>query len=244
MKTLAGCVLAVFLGGEDSALVTLLDQVRERAQAYYLDMLSVAWTDTVRQQTLKKDGTPRDKPKELVYDMILRHQPPAPGDSSVPFYVREVSQLIGIDGKKDGPNAADMRALQIFLLAKERAAEYGYRFSYAGETDLEGRKALLIDLSREPARGRVWIDRDSHSVLKIEWRTKTIPSRKPRSSYETEMTARFKSMTFENPHQTLMVPESLETVTITADGRTLRTMHSFSNYKRFSGDIKILPAER
>jgi hypothetical protein len=64
--------------------------------------------------------------------------------------------------------------------------------------------------------GRIWIDPDTYDVLQLETRTKPFEFERPggrgKLKFEFNMTARFRSMTFENPQQTLMVPESIETV--------------------------------
>jgi hypothetical protein len=95
--------------------------------------------------------------------------------------------------------------------------------------------------------GRIWIDPDTYDVLRLETRTKPFEFEKPdgrgKLKFEFGMTARFRSMTVENPKQTLMVPESIETVQ-TVKGMQppiVRTTHTFGNFKRFAADVKIIP---
>ena len=94
--------------------------------------------------------------------------------------------------------------------------------------------------------GRIWIDPDTYDVLQLETRTKPFEFEKPgggKLKFEVAMTARFHSMTFENPRQTLMVPESIETVQTTKGMQPplVRTTHTFGNFKRFAADVKINP---
>ena len=95
--------------------------------------------------------------------------------------------------------------------------------------------------------GRIWIDPDTYDVLRLETRTKPFEFERPggrgKLKFEYGLTARFHSMTFENPTQTLMVPESIETVQTVAGMQPplLRTTHTFGNFKRFAADVKIIP---
>ena len=95
--------------------------------------------------------------------------------------------------------------------------------------------------------GRIWIDPDTYDVLRLETRTKPFEFERRdgrgKLKFQYGLTARFHSMTFENPTQTLMVPESIETVqTVTGMQPPLvRTTHTFGNFKRFAADVKIIP---
>src|SRR5262245_36579723 len=81
----------------DIDLAALLDRVGERVKKYYEDLQRLAWTDSVRQQTLGEDRSPQGKPRDLVYEMILRLDsfpqradvpPPQP-----PFFTKELAEL-------------------------------------------------------------------------------------------------------------------------------------------------------
>jgi hypothetical protein len=278
-------------------LAELMDRVGQRVKAYYLALQQFAWTDTVRQQSLRDDRTPQGTPRDLVYDMIIRIDPAVPRDGVPsplpPFFTKDLSELISVDGKpflkddspeRSDPKAGDIGLLWILLWAPRRT-DHSYEFSSAGRVDLEGRKTLMFDitysprwytvgpsvrpldvlpvgnLNRVPAvvwqgdsfsvavqqTGRIWIDPDSYDVLRLETRTKPFEFERPdgrgKLKFEFAMTARFRSMTFENPQQTLMVPDSIETVR-TIKGMQpplVRTTHTFGNFKRFAADVKIIP---
>jgi hypothetical protein len=274
---------------------TVLQRVGERVKTHYLDLQRLAWIDTVRQQSLKEDRTPQGNARSLVYEMTIRLDqaiprpnipPPLP-----PFFTKELGELISIDGasiqKGDRPELTDSKPgdiglLWILLWAPKRE-DHNYRFTYAGQADLEGRKTLLVDIAYPPKgfpvgpmetmmvgdtnrvphvvwqgdsftawvqqTGRIWIDPDTYDVLRLEARTKPFefesPKERVKLKFEFELTARFKSMTFDNPKQTFRVPESIETVR-TIKGRqppVLRTLHTFSDYKRFSADVKVTSPE-
>lgn len=136
----------------------LLAGVRERVRKYYVDLQRIAWTANVRQDTLKADGAPEESATELVYDTIIRLQQPEPGDVSVPFYVRDVSDLKSIDGKpvKPGekPKAGSLIPPQpggwlSFVLSTDWRTPH-YRFSYEGQVEWEGRRTYLIDVTFPP----------------------------------------------------------------------------------------------
>jgi hypothetical protein len=93
--------------------------------------------------------------------------------------------------------------------------------------------------------GRIWADAESYDVLQFEERSEPFEFKKGRDrlTFEYVMTSRFRAMTFENPGETLMVPDSFERV-FTAKGwriPVLRTLYSFSDFKRFSDpEIRIM----
>jgi hypothetical protein len=267
---------------------TLMQRVRERVKNYHIDLQRVAWTETVREQALNEDRTAKDKPREFVYDTILRLQLPTPDDVSMPFYLRPQSDLRLVDSKavKKGttPKLSDPQPMAAgflaFVLAKDwRTRDYG--FSYAGRAVLNGRNTFMIDvvffpktwLSIKPIntfrggklnqseapqvvwkddffgiyglqrKGRIWVDADSYDVLQFEERSEPFGFKKGRDNltFEYVMTSRFRAMTFENPSETLMVPDSFERVFTTRGWRipVFRTVYSFSDFKRFSGDAEI-----
>jgi hypothetical protein len=257
----------------------LMERVRERVKQTYIDLQKLAWTDNVREEILKEDRTQKEKPRNSVYEMIIRLQPPTPEDTSgVPFYIREQRDLKLVDGKpprkKDepvSPTSGGIGTLLFLLLTGDRAADY--IFSYGGQEDFQGRKALLVNITfpqkGEPRviwddrflgigyefritgvqynKGKLWIDAATYDVLGLNWWSNPFefarPDGKHKRRYSMELTARFKSMTFENPTQTFVVPESVEWINTLKGGRNpvTRKLHSFNNYKRFTGDIQIEP---
>ena len=270
--------LAATVTGQDGDpdLSTILQRVRERVTRHYLDLQSLAWTDTVKVEA------PGEKPRELVYDSIVRLQEPVPGDNAVPFYIRDVSELRAVNGKpvkknelpkSTDPRAANMGTLS-FLLSEERSRKYA--FSYAGPTDLSDRKVLRIDINSPQTtppkvtwddtfvffsvryhfqvsapftKGVLWVDPETYEVLQLEWRSDPFEFQRTAGSekikYESGLKVQFQSMPLAEPNQTIAVPVSLEfTRTITReDVRVSRQTHTLSNYKRFTGDAKVISVE-
>jgi len=262
----------------DPELSMILQRVRERVTRHYLALQSLAWTDTVK---VEATG---EKPRELVYDSIVRLQEPVPGDNAVPFYIRDVSELRAVNGKpvkknelpkSTDPRAANMGTLSFLLRSEERSRNYA--FSYAGPADLRGRRVLRIDINspqKTPpkvtwddafvffgvryhfqvsgvqfTKGVLWVDPETYDVLRLEWKSDLFEFQRTAGSqkikYETGLKVQFQSMPLAEPNQTIAVPVSVEfTGTITRDDvRVSRQTHTFSNYKRFTGDAKVISVE-
>src|SRR5688572_12442713 len=294
MKRLLSLMLMMALPGvalgqsDGPELETILQRVRARVTQHYLDLKSLAWSDTAKSEVLKGDQTPKEKPRTLVYDAIIRLQEPASDDHGIPFYIRPAGELLTIDGKpakkNEKPKPTDPQvgspgSLLFLLLTDSRADRYG--FSYGGITELDGRKALRIGLTMAqiaPPRvtwndsfvffgfrygfqvsgvhwnkGSIWVDPETYDVLQSEWSSdpfefqRNLPMRgSQKIRFEQGMKARFEPMTFAGPEQTLVVPVSFEnTTTITReDGVTIyRGTHGFTDYKRFTGDAKVIASE-
>jgi hypothetical protein len=70
-------------------------------------------------------------------------------------------------------------------------------------------------------------------------------NKQDRLRYERRWTHRFKSMTFENPEQLLLVPESYEVETL-LDGESpalRRIQHTFKDFRRFLGEVQVTPVD-
>jgi hypothetical protein len=98
-----------------------------------------------------------------------------------------------------------------------------------------------------PEKGRLWIDGTTYDVVRFESRSKPFEFSRTETSrkitYQVEVKARMKSISFENPAETFLVPESIETIRTYkgAEDPTIRQTHTFGGFKRFSGEIKITP---
>lgn len=179
-------------------LKNLLERVGERIQKYQDAMFSIAFAEVLRQQELKSDGTAKNKPKEFIYDsIVISRTSPANQQNSFPVITRTLKT---VDGKPTEQKNLPQRSKCVetnprpaygdpltFLLPKNQA---DFIFFYAGETDLEGRKAMVIlinqptasepikivntgdcfRLSRSPQRqGKIWIDPNTYDVIKLQW---------------------------------------------------------------------------
>jgi hypothetical protein len=102
--------------------------------------------------------------------------------------------------------------------------------------------------------GRVWADAETDAILRVDEHltgrfTLQIPPehRVPSGPLSLDIeradsSIRYQSVTFHDPDETLLVPESLVTMQIIrgASQPRLRTLHKFSGYKRFMTDAHIV----
>jgi hypothetical protein len=176
----------------------LLERAGERIQKYQDAMLSIAFTEILQQQELRSDGTPKNKPKEFVYDSIVVTRTSAVNkENSFPLITRTLKT---VDGKpteqknlKQRSKCADTNPRPAygdplnFLLPKNRGI---YTFSYAGEAELDRRKTAIILINQPPAtepvkiitkgncfhlsrglqgQGKIWIDLNTYDVVQLQW---------------------------------------------------------------------------
>jgi len=103
-------------------------------------------------------------------------------------------------------------------------------------------------------RGRIWIDAETFDVLRMDQGLiglvdiplpRKVASRDRRSSWTMERwdtSIRFKPVTFQDPHETLVLPASSTSFRITRGAGTprLRTSTQYSSYRRFITGARIL----
>jgi hypothetical protein len=104
-------------------------------------------------------------------------------------------------------------------------------------------------------RGRIWIDAQTYDVLRLDERLATLVDiplpfearRLPNAPWfwtmeRWETSTRFKPVTFTDPDETLVLPESRLTVQVTRGSGTprLRTMTTYKNYQRFVTGARVV----
>jgi hypothetical protein len=107
------------------------------------------------------------------------------------------------------------------------------------------------------SRGRVWIDQETGDVLRFDEGLTgmvdvDIPPDPHRRSYgvgppnflieRADMSIRYKPVIFKDPDETLMLPDSIETVTVirNAGAPRVRKSQTFSDYRRFVTEGRIV----
>src|SRR5678816_4155679 len=103
-SVVSAMVLASFVLAQDHPAGTtetdrLLYRIGERINQYYTNLQTVSWNNKVRVEVLKEDLTQKERPREFVYDVIIRLQEPTAKTDPLPFAVREIEKLLSIDGK-------------------------------------------------------------------------------------------------------------------------------------------------
>ena len=104
------------------------------------------------------------------------------------------------------------------------------------------------------SRGRIWIDVRTFEVLRVDDRLSgsfefPVPPQYVRKSAASSMTIeraessiRYRKVAFDNPVETLLMPVSMDTLTVMRSGTMQRTRISqrFSNYRRFLTAARLI----
>ena len=104
------------------------------------------------------------------------------------------------------------------------------------------------------SRGRVWVDAETYDVLRIDDRlvgefTLDVPREQVRRGAapsmvieRAESSIRYRRVEFQDPQETLMLPVSIESVTVIRGVSTqrIRMTQRFSDYRRFSPAGRIV----
>jgi hypothetical protein len=114
-------------------------------------------------------------------------------------------------------------------------------------------KCVSVDVPSR-VRGRVWADPQTGEVLRLDERFAgmyefSVPAAHQRPTGPVTMvieradsSIRYRAVSFTDPDETLLVPESIETVTTWRNTATprVRTIQNFSNYRRFVTGARIV----
>ena len=177
---------------KDERLERLLDKVGEGVARYQAELFRIAFTETLRQEELREDMTPK-KAKEFVFDTIVAREALSAEEDD--YYPKTVRRLRAIDGKpakraraRDAAAGSNVSSL-VFLLPKHRE---DFQFSLEGEEQFEGRRAHRIRMTRKgegpprvewqkrlvgfrfyvfaPSVNLLWVDAETFDVLRFESR--------------------------------------------------------------------------
>jgi hypothetical protein len=103
-------------------------------------------------------------------------------------------------------------------------------------------------------RGRVWVDAQSYAVLRVERSVGgpvdvSVPLRIQRRHnldnrvviMREDTTIRYRTVVFSDPDETLLLPESIESLSVLSGGlQSTRRSQIYSDYKRFVGDSRVV----
>ena len=151
---------------KDERLERILERVGEGVEKYQAELFRIAFTETLRQEELREDMTPK-KSKEFVFDTIVARE--ALSEDEDDYYPKTVRRVRTIDGKpakrvkgRDAVAGTFVSSL-VFLLPKNRK---DFQFTLEGEEKFEGRTAFRIRMLR-PGEG----------PPRVEWKGSLIGSR-------------------------------------------------------------------
>jgi hypothetical protein len=255
----------------DVAIV--LERVGERLEQYYKRVQNIICTEKVTAQDVGSDLSPRGFAR--VVESELRVESDSTEDASLPNGARVVRSIRKVNGRaprpKDkeacyDPNPLSEEPLAFLLPAKREQ----YAFVWAGFGKERDRNAMLVDFrpreSGKPevkehernregclsfsmpggTRGRLWIDAETHDVLRVEERLVgpvdfIVPVALQRRHNFPDATVldrfdryvRYKAVKFDDPPETMLLPEFIDELTIWRGGGSHRIRQAFSEYKRF-----------
>jgi hypothetical protein len=104
------------------------------------------------------------------------------------------------------------------------------------------------------ARGRIWVDAESYDVLRVERGVGgpvdvRVPLRIQRRHnldnrvviMREDTTIRYRTVSFTDPDETLLLPESIESLSVLSGGlQSTRRSQTYSGYRRFVGDSRVV----
>ena len=115
-----------------------------------------------------------------------------------------------------------------------------------------GEGCFSIDLPGR-ARGRVWIDASTYEVVRVDQRITgfvdfRLPDPKSRRSglddrgvlERFDISIRYKTVPFRDPEETVLVPESIDTLMVVRGMQSYRMKQVFSEYRRFVTGAKLV----
>ena len=103
-------------------------------------------------------------------------------------------------------------------------------------------------------RGRVWVDATTHEVLRVDRRIHgpvdvRVPWRLQRRYHfapwvvleRDDLTMRYKAVAFRDPDEVMLLPESIESLTMLRGGlQSIRRTETFSGYRRFLTEGRVV----
>lgn len=259
---------------------TVLARVGERIERYYQRLQNIICLEKVTALPVGSDMSPSGFARVLEYE--IRVETDGVDAATRATAAKVVRDLRKVNGRaprpkdKEGcfdPDPLSTEPLE-FLLAANRG---DYVFSWAGFAKAKSGNAMLIDFrpteSGKPeirehergrddcfsismpgsTRGRIWVDPDSHDVLRLEQhlvsqvefrvpfdlqRRHNLPDHVVLSRYDWAI--KFAAVTFENPDETVLLPESIEELTLARGAGSHRTRQVFSDYRRFMTGARVV----
>jgi hypothetical protein len=260
---------------QDDAGPSRLDRITRYVEGYYGRAQSLVAEETVMLEHLRPDLSPDGLARRLTYE--IRVEWSQEGDTPRASVVRQLLR-VGNKPPKPGsePECLDPKGISpeplAFLLRDRRER---FRFREAGRALIGGRHAVMLDYQaamREAptvtgtkdcisidmpsrTRGRVWVDPDTHAVLRLDEGIVAVTDvRIPRelqkggwglsvSVERADSTIRYTPVTFSAPDETLLLPTRVESVSvIRASGiQRLRVTQTYENYRRFLTETRVIP---
>jgi hypothetical protein len=252
-------------------LPAMLDGLAQRVQQYFERISSIICDETVTTQELKSNLAPAGKPRVTVYELSVSRLADRKGDGQFAV-ARTLQSVNGKPARKNqepyctDPKTGTPEPLS-FLLTKNQGR---FKFFLPTAAAAGPAGAVALDFLQLPpdrlevrwhgdcfeaegggTQGRIWVDPQSFDVLQVDSRmTRPFMVPLPRALGPTpgvrversETTIRFARVKFEQPEETVLLPESAEVLTVFRGVPSLRTVQRLSNFRRFLAEGKVRPA--
>jgi hypothetical protein len=254
-----------------------------RVEEFFTRAQSLVCTETVIMQPLGSGLSPDGFSRTVESELRIAWAPEDGGRAVTEAQTRR--EVIKVNGRPPRandhrscttPEQTDAERQPLSMLLGDQRPRYS--FSAAGVQRIDGRQALVIEF-RELARvatkvsaveglddcvsyditggwrGRLWIDRETYDVLRldqrlggmVEFRLPLVLARRPNSTpymtVEREDTSlRFGRVSFTDPDESLVLPVSSSSLRVVRGNvsQRLRTITTYSNYKRFMTGSRIV----
>lgn len=260
-------------------VTVVLEHVAERLTEYYKHAQNIMCVEKVTTQSVGYDMAPVGFAR--VIESELRVEADATQDGGTPSEVRVVRSIRKVNGRPPGPkdkeSCMDPNPLSdeplAFLLPVNRE---NYAFTWAGFGKGKDKRLMMLDYRALEAgkpevrdnqrgegclsfsipgavRGRVWIDPETHDVIRVEERLGApidfrIPAALQRRKNFPDIVVldrldvyiRYKSIAFQDPAETMLLPESIDQLAVFRGAESHRIRHEFGNYKRFLTGGRII----
>jgi hypothetical protein len=253
-------------------LATALAGLAVRVEAYYNRIGSIICDETVTQQEVKLDLAPIGKPRVTVYELSVTRDLNGKSEKEFRVERKLQSVNGRRARKNEAPGCTDPKTGTpeplSFLLPKNQRR---FRFSEAKDASGGPQRTRALDFSQTaPERmavkwegncfdadgggieGRLWFDPQTFDVLQIQTRLPKpflipVPSRVGGASpavrvERSDMLLRFTRVTFHRPDEEVLLPESIEVVTMFRGVPSLKTVQVLSNFRRFLSESIVRPA--
>jgi hypothetical protein len=252
-----------------SPLTAVLGQLADRTQQYYDRFTSIICTETVLQQELKSNLQPSGKPRVNVYELSVVRDAESQDASGFRVERTLLSVNGRTARKNQEPGCTDPKTGTPeplgFLLAENQSR---FRFTLNEQAVGGPTRTRALDFKQFPPspaqvkwadncftaegggmEGRVWFDPVTFDVMQIDARlSKPFAVRMPDALFRaqsrirvarSDTTIRFERVRFEIPDEIVLLPESMETLTVFEGVPSLRTEQKLTNFRRFLAETTI-----
>ena len=265
-------------------LTGLMVQVGERVSGYYERAHSVMFVERSTVQPITSNWSPDGLARTVESEVRIEYQGDDGERLAEPRVTRRVRQVNGRAPRerdsRDRSGCTDPTPVSpeplAFVLPAHREA---YRFTSARDVVERGRSALVIEFAsvdrtsdpvliederghddcfdwrgRLASQGRLWIDRVTHDVLRVERRipgpvTLRVPWNLQRRHQlepwmtldRDDVTMRYRAVRFTDPDEVAVMPELIESLTLLRGGlQSVRRVDTYSEYRRFMTGSRIV----